>query len=338
MKGRFALAAGALVITAAALLFQATPAHSYIPTLNANGATPAPSRWNFGGFPVQWNLNSAHNSNVSGTRTVEQAMQASFAPWTGLTVANVAVSEGASSSVSQETAPHPGVNLVCFVCSDADFTKDSTTLAVTLTTTADRVGESDEHGGTTLFVGQLIHADILFNPATTYSTDGSCGANCQDLQTVATHEIGHFLGLSHSAVIRSVMFPANSGETTLSYDDIAGIAYLYGSGGPASACANLGCISGTVRNSSAAGVFEAHVFAESTTGALFTNFGATARKSPIGTFTRPDGTYLITGLPPDSYTVTAEPLDGPMTATDLSTYAPAYGQPTGSTNFTTRSH
>src|SRR5581483_2903226 len=196
--------------------------------------------------------------------------------------ATLRVSRGADSSISSENASPSNVNLICFVCSDADFTKDAQTLAVTITTAADARGEPDGHGGTTRFAGQLIKADIIFNPQTQYTTDG--GGSLQDLQTVATHEIGHFFGLSHSAVVRAVLSPAASPQVP------------------------TGAISGTVRLAGA-GVFGAHVYAQSVTTAL--PFASTLRKTPIGILTRPDGSYTIQGLPADAYVVIAEPLDGP---------------------------
>ncbi len=55
-------------------------------------------------------------------------------------------------------------------------------------------------------------------------------ANGFDVETVALHEIGHILGLQHSDVAGSVMFPSvssNSTKRTLTADDIAGIDQLY---------------------------------------------------------------------------------------------------------------
>jgi hypothetical protein len=54
------------------------------------------------------------------------------------------------------------------------------------------------------------------------------GANI-DLFSVALHEAGHALGLGHSDVPGSVMYPYYHLQTGLSADDIAGIRALYGS-------------------------------------------------------------------------------------------------------------
>ena len=52
-----------------------------------------------------------------------------------------------------------------------------------------------------------------------------------DLFTVAAHEFGHNLGLSHSRVAGSLMAPVYKGykpDLTLHQDDIQGIQQLYG--------------------------------------------------------------------------------------------------------------
>lgn len=57
-----------------------------------------------------------------------------------------------------------------------------------------------------------------------------------DLQGVATHEIGHALGLGHSNTGGATMYPSISGTGTnqrsLSADDIAGIQAIYGAASP----------------------------------------------------------------------------------------------------------
>src|SRR5207244_13399351 len=97
-----------------------------------------------------------------------------------------------------------------------------------------------------------------------------------------------------------------------------------------------GTISGTVRWGGS-GVFGAHVFADSTSAAEpFAAFNV--RKTPIGTLTLPDGTYVIRGVPADSYVVTAEPLDLPVADSDLGGYASAFGKGSVQSGFTTRWH
>ena len=50
-----------------------------------------------------------------------------------------------------------------------------------------------------------------------------------DLHMVATHEIGHALGLDHSSIPPALMYPVLTPQTTgLTSDDIAGIQALYG--------------------------------------------------------------------------------------------------------------
>jgi hypothetical protein len=323
----------ALLAGMAVLLLAAAPALSYLPDFTAPG--PKMDHWDFSAFPVMWNLNPSIGSNISGSRSVADVMQASFNTWTSAPNATLPVTRGPDSAVNSQGASPSNINLICFVCADADFKKDASTLAVTITTTANAVGQSNLHGGTTTFVGQLLKADIVFNPGSKFTTDGSCpsGATCQDLQTVATHEVGHFFGLDHSGVVRAVMFPAASSLVTLSYDDVAGISVLYPKSSPDVA---TGSITGTVTMSGGTGLFGAHVFAESVSGN--TPFGSNIRKSPVGTLTLPGGSFNIQGLPADSYIVVAEPLDGPVMNSDVSGYPAAFGQPTVQANFTTRWH
>ena len=317
----------ALFLSAAIGALLIARGYSYVPSLTGTANGPQPDRWDFSST-VKWNLNPKIGSNITGNRSVAEVIAAGFSAWQSAPNAVISVQRGPDSSVTSQASSPSGENLICFVCSDADFTKDAQTLAVTITTTMDSAGQSSPYGPTK-FPGQIIKADIIFNPSSAFTTGGTSG---QDLQTVATHEIGHFLGLGHSAVVRAVMFPFASDLTTLGWDDVAGLSTLYAKSYPDLV---TGSISGTVTNNGA-GVFGAHVYAEPT--AATAAYGSSIRLTPIGALTRPDGSYMIQGVPPGSYTVTAEPLDGPVSNGDENGYASTYGQPSVNTGFTTRTH
>jgi hypothetical protein len=298
----------------------------------STSGVPSPDHWDFTSFGLTYQINPSVGSNVGGgSGPAVAAVQHGFATWQSAPNARLQVSQGANSTLT--TPAFDGINLICFVC-QADFAKDASTLAVTLTTTADAAGEDTKHNTPSSFAGQILDADIIFNPAVQWVTNGQPDTNQEDLQTVATHEIGHFFGLDHSAVVRAVMYPFGGGTlTTLSYDDVAGLMQLYPKSTPDYATGN---ISGAVTFANGGGVFGAHVFADSTTNSSPVFNGIS--KSTIGTLTAPDGTYTIVGLPPDKYTVGVEPLDGPVTNSNLSGYSPAYNESSVQANFNTRWH
>jgi peptidoglycan hydrolase-like protein with peptidoglycan-binding domain len=68
--------------------------------------------------------------------------------------------------------------------------------------------------------------DLHFDDAEMWTTNGTSGI---DLLTVAIHEIGHTLGLNHSAISGAIMFAFYGGvRTNLHSDDVAGITAIYG--------------------------------------------------------------------------------------------------------------
>jgi Matrixin/Carboxypeptidase regulatory-like domain len=161
--------------------------------------------------------------------------------------------------------------------------------------------------------GAILESDIFFNTRFRWSTatGGEVGAN--DLEAVALHEIGHLMGLGHSALgetevvaggrrvtsTGAVMFPiawpaGSIADRVLQPDDVAGIRDLY----DALPAGEFGSIQGRVTKDGR-GVFGAHVVA----------FGLDSG-TLVGTYTlSADGQFVVAGLPPGPYVLRVEPLD-----------------------------
>jgi hypothetical protein len=147
----------------------------------------------------------------------------------------------------------------------------------------------------------LAEADIVFNGVQYRWTADFNGTDPgkQFIETVAAHEIGHFIGLQHSPVGGATMLFRGPGGVNaragLSSDEIAAATWLYGQ---SPTLANLGRVSGHVTMNGSA-VFGAAVLAEATaTGNLI-----------AGTVTRADGSYDLPAMPPGQYGVRVTPLD-----------------------------
>ncbi len=144
--------------------------------------------------------------------------------------------------------------------------------------------------------GRMLEADIQIDPSVQ-----SSGFNPQQ---VVAHEAGHFLGLDHSAVISSVMFPYVTKGTNipLDSDERVAIASIYPRADPTLSSATL---SGRVLDDGGA-IFGAHVVA------------ADMKGTPVAsTLTNENGEFLLRGVPAGTYRLYAEPLDGPVEAANL---------------------
>ncbi len=142
--------------------------------------------------------------------------------------------------------------------------------------------------------GHIIEADIQIDPMSIKS-----GYN---LQQLIEHESGHLLGLDHSAVLSSVMYPyvGTGGVTSLDSDDRIAISTMYGKS------ANGATLQGRVSGDDG-GIYAAQVVALNDSG------------EPVATaLSGPDGSFTLQGLPSGNYRIYAEPLDGPVNVSNLS--------------------
>lgn len=148
--------------------------------------------------------------------------------------------------------------------------------------------------------GRILDADILLDGSRAFSTALTPGTF--DVQAVVTHEVGHLLGLDHSAVHRATMNPAvevgNTWQRSLEADDQAGANSLY-------ARHHGARLRGIVVHEGGQPVSGAHVVVE-------------AEGSPVAAaLCDAEGRFEVLGLSGGSYVVYAEPLNGPVTAAHL---------------------
>lgn len=95
--------------------------------------------------------------------------------------------------------------------------------------------------------GEIGEADMLMNGDDFSWTTSSAGGET-DVQSIAAHEAGHYLGLGHTNVTDATMFATvDQGETskrTLDADDIAGAQHIYGNGASSGALFDGNCEGG----------------------------------------------------------------------------------------------
>jgi Matrixin len=275
------------------LCLPAQPAQAYLHLTFSVGSTPTPLKWS--ASRVRW---FATDSGVPGVTAsqFQTEVASAFATWEAVPTASIAFQFiGFTSAIPFED---DGISVFGF----------------------DAEPELDRVLGATTFVvdtqtGAIVESDVFFNSIFTWSTVAAGEPGRFDVQSVAVHEIGHFVGLGHSALgeteIRpeggrrvlasgAVMFPISLGrgvtkDRTLQPDDIAGVSDLYPDGGFRD---TTGAVTGRVlRNGN--GVTGAHIVAfDPKSGTLVGGFS-------IGQ----GGAFQIAGLAPGAHVIRVEPLD-----------------------------
>jgi hypothetical protein len=306
-----------LLAAFAIMLVASQSVHAY--TLVRISAGSAPLRWPVSAQPVSFRLNDqiANAPNVDPGSDPVAALGEALGKFPA--VSSFRLQSGVS---SRGSGGRDGVNLVSFA--DTSANRQLFEMA----------GGSAVAGLTLYFFSgsNLTEADVLFNPALQYTTTldddiALQGAGLLDVEAIATHELGHAIGLHHTGVESAAMWAVASVlQRDLDADDVAGALTLYPAGEARGTVAGLVTVSG-------AAAFGAHVFAIAE--------GGTVAASAL---TLPNGSYAIEQLPAGSYVLYVEPLDGPhaSVATDACvrfsnmSSAGIYNQATLTTGFPTR--
>jgi hypothetical protein len=233
-------------------------------------------------------------ANIKPDSDVVGAARRALARWSSLSNINFIVTWSPATSVSPADAGD-GISLLTIAT-----TPENEAFNSAATTGRTRVFFDPE-------TGNIAEADISINPRPKaedgtelqFSTDGTPGT--YDLEATFTHEIGHLLGLDHSAVLSSTMqarqayngtfgLPALT-ERTLSEDDRQKVVSLYGSR------LKSGRIEGRLIDNRTSGALTAlngvNVWAENVVNGRVIASDVTAD----------DGTYRLEGLTPGQYRV-----------------------------------
>ena len=285
--------------TLIALLVMTPSANAFVTAVNTNGNT---RRWNLltpqtgvSTNVVNTNTHAVRfflaSDGYSATNTAAElnAVRASFGQWQAISNTYVKFEDAGLVSPPVDVNTSDNTNIIY-------WTKTSTLVNGGLSDIGGALGVTfATFGATDNYIRQ---ADIVFNGFTyVWFADYFSGDTTNYfVEGVATHEIGHFLGLQHSPMGAATMLwvggPGISLQVGLSTDDISGARYLY-----PTAATNYGNIKGSITKSGSP-VYGAAVFVRDA-----------ASNTVAGTVSDVSGNYLVSSLASGNYQVRVAPLD-----------------------------
>lgn len=259
---------------AALILALALPASAATRLTYQLNGTQVPVSWASASFPIHYAVDSRIATKVGSTDPIDRA----FNDWTS--VSGTTVSFQSAGIVTGAKPGKDGVNTITMT--DGLFAGQN---FIALTT-----NWYDESA-------HVTEADIQIDP-------GVLAGN-YNVQQVVEHEVGHLLGLDHSAVLSSMMYPyvGFNGVPSLDSDDRIAIANLYPKAAPPGPGATL---TGRVLGDNG-GIYAAQVVALNENG-----------EPAASTLTNENGDFEMHGVPAGNYRLYAEPLDGPVDVRNLS--------------------
>ena len=281
-----------LAVTLICVAVSSGPASAYLKLGTRTNTGTVTLQWEE--FPVRYFVTDSGGGGVSAAQ-LRDAVNRAFNTWTSVETASIdAEFAGLTSARPNDD---DGMTVIGFVNRpDQDRTLGATSFLIDTLS------------------GEIVEAEIFLNSAFAWSVAAGGEGDRYDVESIAVHEIGHLLGLGHSALgetelraggrrvlgAEAAMFPIapSSGSITgrtLRADDIAGISDIYPSG---SFRRERGSVSGRVTKTGQ-GVLGAHIVA----------FNLRTRQLVGGFSLNEEGRFVIGGLEPGPHVLRVEPLD-----------------------------
>jgi len=263
-----------LVVSVVATVLAATAASGAARLTYTMGGSVVPVQWARDSFPIRYSVDRRIPAAVGSQAAVDRA----FAAWTSMPDTSITFQQD---SVGDGLKPGwDGKNTISVA---DELFRDQKFIALT-------TNWYDSNG-------RMTEADIQM--------DANVAQNGYNAEQALAHEIGHLLGLDHSAVLSAIMFPyvgKASGTIPLDSDDRVAMTAIY----PRTETSLVGAtLKGRVTGNNG-GVFAAQVVA------------VNQRGEPVATgLSNATGEFLLQGVPEGSYRLYAEPLDGPVDTRNL---------------------
>ena len=230
---------GLAALAALTVLLSASASSAYCRTASCGdagtGARCTPAEPADCGVPLFWKSGcpgwslQRDASKWANLATVESIVAKSFATWMGAACTPGSTPQLVGRELTnvcctkrEYNSANGNANVIVFRDASWPYEGSSNTLALTTVTYA-------------LDTGEIYDADIELNSfdARFTTTDTAVGF---DLQSIVTHEVGHFLGLAHVRLAAATMYPdyvaGSVALRKLGTDDVAGVCAIYPPSGP----------------------------------------------------------------------------------------------------------